>query len=124
MQAADHDLPVMRPWLGREEADALAEVVASGWVAQGPRTAEFERALAHRVGSEHGVAASSGTAALHLALSALDLGPGDDVVVPSLSYIATANAPRAVGANPVFADVDAATLNLTTDTIEAALTPS
>jgi perosamine synthetase len=113
----------MRPWLGADEAEALAEVVASGWVAQGPRTAEFERALADRVGADHGVAASSGTAALHLALSVLDLQPGDDVVVPSLSYIATANAPRAVGANPVFADVDAATLNLTAETVAAALTP-
>jgi len=114
----------MRPWIDTEEALALADVVASGWVAQGPRTAEFERALAERVGTGHGVAAASGTAALHLALSVLDLAPGDDVVVPSLSYIATANAPRAVGANPVFADVDAETLNLTPATIEAALTPA
>jgi dTDP-4-amino-4,6-dideoxygalactose transaminase len=117
-------IPVMRPWLDDEEAEAMAEVVASGWVAQGPRTAEFEDALAARVGARHGVAASSGTAALHLALLALDLGPGDDVVVPSLSYIATANAPRAVGATPVFADVDPATLDLTADTIEAVLTPA
>ena len=117
-------IPVMRPWLDVEEAAALADVVASGWVAQGPRAAEFERALAARVGAEHGVAASSGTAALHLALQALDLGAGDDVIVPSLSYIATANAPRAVGATPVFADVDPATLNLTVETIEAALTPA
>ena len=87
----------MRPWLETEEASALADVVASGWVAQGPRAADFERALATRVGAGQGVAASSGTAALHLALSVLDLGADDDVVVPSLSYIATANAPRAVG---------------------------
>jgi perosamine synthetase len=116
------DIPVMRPWIEAEEALALAEVVASGWVAQGPRAADFERALAGKVGAGHGVAASSGTAALHLALSVLDLAPGDEVVVPSLSYIATANAPRAVGATPVFADVDAATLNLTATTIEAVLT--
>ena len=117
-------IPVMRPWLEAEEAVAVAEVVASGWVAQGPRTAEFERALAARVGARNGVAASSGTAALHLALSTLDLGPRDEVVVPSLSYIATANAPRAVGAIPVFADVDSATLNLTADSIAAVLTPA
>src|SRR4051812_25332884 len=114
----------MRPWLEAEEAVAVAEVVASGWVAQGPRTAEFERALAAQVRARNGVAASSGTAALHLALSTLDLEPGDEVVVPSLSYIATANAPRALGATPVFADVDPATLNLTPDTIEAVLTPA
>ncbi len=114
----------MRPWLGPEEAQALAEVVASGWVAQGPRAAEFERLLAERVGAVHGVAVSSGTAALHLAMIVLGLGPGDDVIVPSLSYIATANAPRYVGARPVFADVDPATQNLTADTIEAVLTPA
>jgi perosamine synthetase len=118
------DIPVMRPWIEAEEALALAEVVASGWVAQGPRAADFERALAAKVGTRHGVAASSGTAALHLALSVLDLGPGDEVVVPSLSYIATANAPRPLGATPVFADVDAATLNLTAATIEPVLTPA
>jgi dTDP-4-amino-4,6-dideoxygalactose transaminase len=117
-------IPVMRPWLDTEEAIAVADVVASGWVAQGPRAAEFERVLATRVGAAHGVAASSGTAALHLALSVLDLAPDDEVVVPSLSYIATANAPRAVGAKPVFADVDAATLNLTAATIEAVVTPA
>jgi perosamine synthetase len=114
----------MRPWIGGEEADALAEVVASGWVAQGPRTADFEAALAAAVRTGHGVAASSGTAALHLALSSLDLRPGDEVVVPSLSYIASANAPLAVGARPVFADVDPATLNLTAETVEAVLTPA
>ena len=117
-------IPIMRPWLGPEEADALAEVVESGWVAQGPRAARFEQALAERVGAVHGVAASSGTAALHLSMLVLGLGPGDDVVVPSLSYIATANAPRAVGARPVFADVDVATQNLTPATIEVALTPA
>lgn len=117
-------IPIMRPWLGQEEAAALADVVASGWVAQGPRAAEFERALAERVGAAHGVAVSSGTAALHLAMIVLGLGPGDDVIVPSLSYIATANAPRYVGATPVFADVDPATQNLSPDTIAAVLTPA
>ena len=113
----------MRPWLGPAEASILAEVIASGWVAQGPRAAEFERAVGAAVGAAHGVAVSSGTAALHLSLAVLDLGPGDEVVVPSLSYIATANAPRYVGATPVFADVDPASQNLSPATIEAVLTP-
>src|ERR1700730_6886184 len=108
----DPVIPIMRPWLGTEEASVLADVIASGWVAQGPRTAAFEHALAARVGAAHGVATSSGTAALHLAMVVLGLGPGDEVIVPSLSYIATANAPRYVGARPVFADVDPATQNL------------
>lgn len=115
-------IPVMMPWLGAEEADAAAAAVLSGWVAQGPRVAEFERAFAERVGAEHAVAVSSCTAALHLALVALGLGPGDEVVVPSLSFIATANAVRYVGAEPVFADVEEATGNLTAATVDAVRT--
>jgi perosamine synthetase len=98
-------IPVMRPWLGAEEAAAAAEAVSSGWVAQGPRVAEFEKAFASAIGADYAVAVSSCTAALHLALIAAGIGPGDEVVVPSLSFIATANAVRYVGAVPVFADV-------------------
>ncbi|MFI1722082.1 DegT/DnrJ/EryC1/StrS family aminotransferase [Streptomyces sp. NPDC020489] len=116
-------IPVMIPWLGAEEAQAASEAVLSGWVAQGPRVAAFERTFAERVGAEHAVAVSSCTTALHLALVALGLGPGDEVVVPSLSFIATANAVRYVGAEPAFADVDLATGNLTPATIDAARTP-
>jgi dTDP-4-amino-4,6-dideoxygalactose transaminase len=115
-------IPVMRPWLGPEEAAAAAEAVSSGWVAQGPRVAEFEQAFASAVGAGHAVALSSCTAALHLALVVAGIGPGDEVVVPSLSFIATANAPRYVGAVPVFADVDEATQNLTPATVEPCLT--
>jgi perosamine synthetase len=117
-------IPIMRPWLGPEEAAAAAEAIASGWIAQGPRVAEFERAVCERVGSGHGVAVSSCTAGLHLALAVLEIGPGDEVVVPSLSFIACANAPRYVGARPVFADVDPATQNLSAATIEPVLTPA
>ncbi|MFD6892429.1 DegT/DnrJ/EryC1/StrS family aminotransferase [Streptomyces sp. NPDC059957] len=115
-------IPVMIPWLGEEEARAAADAVLSGWVAQGPRVAEFERAFAERVGAEHGIAVSSCTTGLHLSLIALDLGPGDEVVVPSLSFIATANAVRYVGAHPVFADVEEATGNLTPATVDAVRT--
>jgi perosamine synthetase len=115
-------IPVMIPWLGEEEAQAAADAVLSGWVAQGPRVAAFERAFAERVGAEHAVAVSSCTTALHLSLVALGLGPGDEVVVPSLSFIATANAVRYVGAEPVFADVGLATGNLTAATVDAVRT--
>lgn len=115
-------IPVMIPWLGEEEARAASEAVLSGWVAQGPRVAAFEQAFAERVGAEHGVAVSSCTTALHLSLVALGLGPADEVVVPSLSFIATANAVRYVGAEPVFADVDLATGNLTVATVDAVRT--
>lgn len=116
-------IPVIRPWLGEEEAAAVADVVRSGWVAQGPRVAEFEAAFAASAGSRHGVAVSSCTTGLHLAMYLLDVKQGDEVVVPSFSFIATANAVRYVGATPVFADVDPRTGNLTPETVEAVLTP-
>jgi len=115
-------IPVMRPWLGEEEAQAAAAAVASGWVAQGPRVAQFEAEFAEAVGAGHAVAVSSCTTALHLALIAAGIGPGDEVVAPSLSFIATMNAARYVGAEPVFADVDPATLNLVPGTIAPRLT--
>lgn len=115
-------IPVMIPWLGEEEARAASDAVLSGWVAQGPNVAAFERAFAERVGAEHAVAASSCTTALHLSLVVLGIGPGDQVVVPSLSFIATANAVRYTGAEPVFADVELATGNLTTATVDAVRT--
>jgi dTDP-4-amino-4,6-dideoxygalactose transaminase len=115
-------IPVMRPWLGDEEAAASAAAVASGWVAQGPRVAAFESAFAEFIGVEHAVAVSSCTAGLHLALLVLGVGPGDEVIVPSLSFIATANAVRYVGAHPVFADVELETQNVTRQTIELVLT--
>jgi dTDP-4-amino-4,6-dideoxygalactose transaminase len=116
-------IPVMKPFLGPEEADAAAEAVRSGWVAQGPRVAEFERRFAAAVRAEQGVALSSCTTALHLGLVLLGVGEQDEVIVPSLSFIATTNAVRYVRATPVFADVEAATGNLTAKTVEAALTP-
>jgi perosamine synthetase len=116
-------IPVMIPKLGEEEAQAAADAVRSGWVAQGPRVAEFERRFAALAGADHGVAVSSCTTALHLALVLLQVGRGDEVVVPSLSFIATANAVRYVGATPIFADVDLSTGNLTVETIDAVRTP-
>ncbi|PRY32032.1 DegT/DnrJ/EryC1/StrS family aminotransferase [Pseudosporangium ferrugineum] len=119
---SERRIPVMIPMLGEEEAQAAADAVRSGWVAQGPRVARFEREFAATVGAGHGVAVSSCTTGLHLALVLLDVGPGDEVIVPSLSFIATANAVRYVGATPVFADVDLATGNVTVETVEAVRT--
>lgn len=115
-------ISVMKPWLGTAESEALAEVIASGWVAQGPRTAAFEEAFARHQHVQHAVAASSCTTALQLALIVAGVRSGDDVVVPSFSFIATANAPTYLGARPVFADVEDATGNVTADTVERVLT--
>ncbi|WP_323100917.1 DegT/DnrJ/EryC1/StrS family aminotransferase [Intrasporangium sp. YIM S08009] len=112
----------MRPWLGEQEARAAADAVSSGWVAQGPRVAEFETRFAAHVGAAHGVAVSSCTTALHLALHLLGVGAGDEVVVPSFSFVATANCAQYVGARPVFADVEQDDGNLSVRTVEPVLT--
>ncbi|HEX7805535.1 MAG TPA: DegT/DnrJ/EryC1/StrS family aminotransferase [Cellulomonas sp.] len=113
---------VMQPWLGAEEIAAVTEVISSGWVAQGPRVAAFEAEFARVQQAAFAVATSSCTTALHLALVVAGVGAGDEVVVPSFSFIATANAAVYVGARPVFADVDPVTGNLTAETVAAALT--
>src|SRR5262249_5105573 len=116
-------IPVIVPVLGDEEARAAAAAVRSGWVAQGPRVAEFERAFAAAVGAEHGIAVSSCTTALHLSLIVLGVGPGDEVVVPSLSFIAPATASRSGRASPGSAAAHLAPGNLTPGTVDAVRTP-
>ena len=116
------EVPFARPYFTGDEGAAIADVVASGWVSQGPRVGAFERAFAARVGAPDAVAVSSCTSALHLALHVSGVEPGDEVIVPSLSFIATANSVWQCGATPVFADVDPLTYNLDPAAVERAIT--
>jgi perosamine synthetase len=116
------EVPFARPHFTGREGALVADVIASGWVSQGPRVRAFEQAFAARVGAAEAVATTSCTTALQLALHVMGVGPGDEVVVPSLSFIATANAVWQCGATPVFADIDPRTCNLDADAVERVLT--
>ncbi|MEJ5961900.1 DegT/DnrJ/EryC1/StrS family aminotransferase [Pedobacter immunditicola] len=105
-------IPIAKPFLTSEEAQAAYETILTGWITQGPKVEEFEARFASYVGTEYAVALSNCTAALHLALIVAEIGADDEVICPSLSYIATANAIRYVGATPVFAEVELETYNL------------
>jgi perosamine synthetase len=107
-----HDIPFARPEFDDAEASAVAQVLKSGWVSQGPAVARFEELFAERVGARYGVATSSCTTALHLALVVAGVGPGDEVICPSYTFIATANAVLYAGATPVFAEIERDTWNV------------
>jgi dTDP-4-amino-4,6-dideoxygalactose transaminase len=115
-------VPIAKPELGEEEAAAAREAILSGWVTQGPRVAAFEEAFAQHVGAGHACAVSNCTTALHLALYALGVGPGDEVVTVSHSFIATANVVTHCRARPVFVDIDPRTYNLDPGKLAAAIT--
>ena len=114
-------VPVARPHLGQEEVSAAGRAILSGWVTQGPEVAAFEREFATFVNAPHACAVSSGTTALHLALLAVGVRPGDEVITVSHSYIATANTIRYCGARPVFVDIDPGTFNIDPRQIETAI---
>ena len=120
---ADELIPLAKPVLGEAEEQAVIEVLRSGQLSLGPKLGEFERLFAERLGVPHASAVSSGTAGLHLALRAVGVGPGDEVITSPFSFVASVNAIVYCGATPVFADIDPVTLNLDPAAAEAAITP-
>ena len=114
---------IAKPDTGEEEWRALREPLESGWLTQGPKVAAFEKAFAERHGAKHALATTSCTTALHLILAAMEIGPGDEVIVPAFTWVATANVVLYCGATPVFADVDRRTFNLDPAQVASKVTP-
>lgn len=115
-------LPFSRPTIGAEEIAEVVDTLQSGWLTTGPKVARFEQALAERLGVKYVVATNSGTAALHIALLAAEVGPGDEIITTDFTFAATVNMIIAVGARPVLVDVDRDTLNLLPEGVAAAVT--
>jgi perosamine synthetase len=124
MPHASKVIPVARPLLDEREAEAAKRPIMSGWVTQGPEVAAFEKEFADYVGAKHACAVSSCTTALHLALLAVGVKPGDEVITVSHSFVATANSVRYCGAKPVFVDIEPETFNIKPKLIEKVISPS
>ena len=116
-------LPFSRPSITDEDVQAVTEVLRSGWITTGPKAVQFEERFRSYVGCPYSVALTSATAGMHLALAALGIGPGDEVVTPSLTWVSTVNLIVLAGATPVFADVDRDTLMVTAETLKPCLSP-
>lgn len=116
-------IPIAKPYLTTDEAQAAYDTILTGWITQGPRVAEFEKKFAEYTGARYAVALSNCTTGLHLAMIVSGIGAGDEVICPSMSYIATANAIRYVGANPIFAEVNPVTYNLDVQDVEKRIGP-
>src|SRR5256885_1105681 len=118
-----YSIPWWTPKLGGREYDLIRQVLAANYLNEGDVTTRFENEIARLIGSRHAIAVTSGTSALFLGLAALGIGHGDEVLVPDMTFIATANAVTLSGATPVLVDVDRATLNVSVDALRRAITP-
>lgn len=116
-------IPIAKPFLTEEEAQAAYDTILTGWITQGPKVQEFEEKFAQYTGAKYAVAVSNCTTALHLSMIVAGIGPGDEVICPSMSYIATANSIKYVGATPVFAEVNGEDYNLDLEDAEKRITP-
>ncbi|EIC85476.1 UDP-4-amino-4-deoxy-L-arabinose aminotransferase [Serratia sp. M24T3] len=116
-------LPFSRPSMGDEEINAVEQVLRSGWITTGPQTHQLEQDFSAAFGCKHAIAVSSATGGMHVTLLALDIGPGDEVITPSQTWVSTLNMIVLLGAEPVMIDVDPNTLMVSAETIEAAITP-
>ncbi len=116
-------LPFSRPSMGEDELTAIQDVLKSGWITTGPKNQELESAFCQLTGNRHAIAVSSATAGMHVTLMALGIGPGDEVITPSMTWVSTLNMIVLLGATPVMIDVDRETLMVTAESIEAAITP-
>ena len=123
MSTKTRQLPITRPFIGDEELEAVQGPLRSGWLVQGPMVREFEAKFEAFTGVRHARATSSCTTALHLAVAALGLKPGDEVIVPAFTWVATANVVEYMGARPVFCDIDLDTFNIDVSQIESKITP-
>ncbi|MGC9398907.1 MAG: DegT/DnrJ/EryC1/StrS family aminotransferase [Anaerolineae bacterium] len=115
-------VPITKPYFGQAEKEAVQKPLESGWVVQGPYVQEFEQKFAAFTGSQHAVAVSTCTAALHIAVAMLGVKPGDEVIVPAFTWISTANIVEYLGGTPVFCDIDLRTFNIAVEQMEACLT--
>jgi len=115
-------IPITKPFIGEEERKAILEPLATGWIVQGPQVAEFEQSFSEFTKAKYAIATTSCTTALHLSLVALGIGAGDEVILPSFTFVATANAVEYTGATPLFCDIDLCTFNIDVEQIEKKMT--
>jgi UDP-4-amino-4-deoxy-L-arabinose-oxoglutarate aminotransferase len=116
-------LPFSRPSISRQEIDAVVEVLTSGWITTGKKSAQFEQKICDYIGCAGAVALCSATGGMHLLLKALDIGPGDEVITPSMTWVSTVNLTVLAGATPVFVDIDRETLMMRAESLEGKITP-